>query len=338
MAIKTAKELADACRDIALSYKTLYVYGGIGFPMTEASKSRCLKAYSYNRTNARKSVINAATPDVFGFDCVCLIKALLWGWNGDENAVYGGAKYLSNGVPDVDAGGMLRKCRSVSTDFRNIEVGELVWIPGHVGIYIGDNLVVECTPIWKDGVQITALHNRGTKAGYHGRTWTKHGKLPYVEYMPVAVTPPAVKPEASDTMGLNVGDVVTFTGSVHFKHSNATTGDICKPGKAKITSKSSGKHPYHLVRIVGGGSTVYGWVDAEDIAELQKPWVPEVGDTVKFVGITHYASADATTGAKCSGGEAKITAKSTGKHPYHLVRTGAKGPYGWVDAGTFTKA
>ncbi|MBP3633620.1 MAG: LysM peptidoglycan-binding domain-containing protein [Oscillospiraceae bacterium] len=25
------------------------------------------------------------------------------------------------------------------------------------------------------------------------------------------------------------------------------------------------KHPYHLVRQTGGGSTVYGWVDAADI-------------------------------------------------------------------------
>ena len=30
-----------------------------------------------------------------------------------------------------------------------------------------------------------------------------------------------------------------------------------QPGKAK--------HPYHLVAVSGGGSTVYGWVDAADI-------------------------------------------------------------------------
>mgnify|MGYP002264999694 CR=1 FL=1 len=41
----------------------------------------------------------------------------------------------------------------------------------------------------------------------------------------------------------------------------------CKPGKAKVTVIAKGaKHPYHLVKEAGGGSTVYGWVDAADIA------------------------------------------------------------------------
>ena len=77
---------------------------------------------------------------------------------------------------------MINACNDVSTDFRSIQVGEAVWIPGHIGIYIGDGLAVECTPAWKDGVQITAVHNIGKKSGYNGRSWTKHGKLPYVAY------------------------------------------------------------------------------------------------------------------------------------------------------------
>lgn len=53
---------------------------------------------------------------------------------------------------------------------------------GHIGVYIGNGLAVECTPRWSDGVQITAVHNIGKIAGYNGRTWTKHGKLPHVNY------------------------------------------------------------------------------------------------------------------------------------------------------------
>lgn len=64
---------------------------------------------------------------------------------------------------------------------------------------------------------------------------------------------------------VKVGDVVTFTGNTHYSSSNATKGVSCKPGKAKVTATYNGKHPYHLVRIAGGGSTVYGWVDAKDI-------------------------------------------------------------------------
>lgn len=66
-----------------------------------------------------------------------------------------------------------------------------------------------------------------------------------------------------------VGDVVDFKGSRHYASANAASGPSCKPGKAKITQiyqLGKSKHPYHLVAINGGGSTVYGWVDAADIS------------------------------------------------------------------------
>ena len=68
----------------------------------------------------------------------------------------------------------------MTTDFSKIEVGEAVWMEGHIGVYVGDGLAVECTPRWDNKVQITAC-NRNV-AGYNRRNWTKHGKLPYVTY------------------------------------------------------------------------------------------------------------------------------------------------------------
>ena len=61
-------------------------------------------------------------------------------------------------------------------------MGEAVWVPGHIGVYVGDGCAVECTHRWNDGVQLTAVHNMGEKNGYPGRLWEKHGKLPYVTY------------------------------------------------------------------------------------------------------------------------------------------------------------
>ena len=61
---------------------------------------------------------------------------------------------------------------------------------------------------------------------------------------------------------------MNFTGSKHYASANATSGPACKPGKAKITQiyqLGKSKHPYHLVAVSGGGSTVYGWVDEGDI-------------------------------------------------------------------------
>ena len=151
--------------------------------MTAANKKRYTTNHSYNKAAARVKMINAASEDTFGFDCVCLIKGILWGWNGDKNATYGGAKYASNNVPDIGADSMIKKCPDASTTgWDSMEVGEVVWTTGHIGIYIGDGLAVECTPKWKNCVQITAVANIGSKSGYNARTWKKHGHIPYVEY------------------------------------------------------------------------------------------------------------------------------------------------------------
>ena len=178
-------EFVKKLKDVANNYKTLYVMGCFGAPMTSANKTRYCNNYAYNRDSVRTAMIKAATADTFGFDCVCLIKGILWGWNGDKTKTYGGAKYNSNGVPDKDADQMINLCRNVTNDFTKIEVGELVWCKGHVGVYIGSGLAVECTPAWKNCVQITAVQNIGTKSGYNARTWTKHGRLPYIEYVEV---------------------------------------------------------------------------------------------------------------------------------------------------------
>ena len=180
MAIKTAKELAAAAEAVARNYKTLYVMGCFGAPMNEKNKARYTKNHKYNKAADRTAMIKAASADTFGFDCGGLIKGLLWGWSGDRSKTYGGASYASNGVPDICADSMIKKCAEVSTDFSSIQVGEAVWCKGHIGVYIGDGLAVECTPKWANCVQITACNCY--KAGYNRRNWTKHGKLPYVTY------------------------------------------------------------------------------------------------------------------------------------------------------------
>lgn len=174
-------EFVNKLVDIARNYKTLYVYGCFGAPMTAANRERYCNHTSYNKQASRQKMIRAATPSTFGFDCVCLIKGVLWGWNGNKNKTYGGATYASNGVPDIGADTMIKRCSNISTDFSNLEIGEAVWMSGHIGIYIGNGLAVECTPKWDNCVQITACNC--TKAGYNRRDWTKHGKLPYIEYV-----------------------------------------------------------------------------------------------------------------------------------------------------------
>ena len=143
-----------------------------------------------------KSVANSATEYKLGtfgnktsngkkqWDCSGLLKGILWGY--PENG-----KYKSNGVPDQNADTIISNCINVSSDFNNIIPGEIVWIKGHMGIYIGDGKVIEATPKWDNGVQISTCAN--IASGSKNRKWTKHGKSPYVDYG--NVTMPQEKPQ-----------------------------------------------------------------------------------------------------------------------------------------------
>lgn len=179
-----ASELVRRHIDVAKNYKTVYMWGCFGAPVTSATitnkKAQYPSWYNSSKVEKLKKIVGKS---YFGFDCVNLTKGILWGWAGDKNATYGGAKYASNGVPDTSADGMITKCKDVSsTGWDKMLPGEGLWMPGHWGLYIGDGLAVECTPAWSDGVQITAVQNIGSKNGYHARKWSKHGKLPWVEY------------------------------------------------------------------------------------------------------------------------------------------------------------
>ena len=134
--ITTNLELVERALNVANNYKTLYVMGGWGQPLTEANKKTLIDKWDYNQQPDRTAMINAASTDTFAFDCVCLIKGLLWGWDGTLSHTNGGAVYGSNGVSDTNATGMIDYCYDVSTDFSDIEVGEILWMTGHVGIYI----------------------------------------------------------------------------------------------------------------------------------------------------------------------------------------------------------
>lgn len=206
-----SSELVAKVVDIAKHYKTLYVMGCFGAPLTDTNKSRYIKNHPYNMAAARTSMIMAATPDTFGFDCVNLIKAVLWGWTGDKTKSYGGAKYATNGVPDEGADTMIKRCKdATASGWDKVDPGEVVWTTGHIGVYIGNGLAVECTPKWKNCVQITAVGNIGSRAGYNTRTWKKHGHIPYVEYSG-KVEAPAPAP-APDKKPASPGREVKATG------------------------------------------------------------------------------------------------------------------------------
>ena len=171
-----ASSFVSKLNEIATTKNTVYAWGMFGTIITKSSVQGKAKQYPSWYTEGKIASVFAplygASPPVWGFDCIGLIKGVLWGWEGDESKVYGGAIYANN-VPDASADAMIGKCTDVSSDMGNIAVGEFLWMKGHCGVYVGNSKVVESTPSWANGVQITALT---------ARKWLKHGKLPWVEY------------------------------------------------------------------------------------------------------------------------------------------------------------
>lgn len=110
-------------------------------------------------------------------DCSGLIKAIFWGY--PENG-----KYASNKFPDINANNMIKQCTKTSNDFSKIKKGAIVWLSGHVGIYIGNGVVLECTPKWKGGIQKSyCIGSPFTNTNkLNTRKWTKWGLFKYVNY------------------------------------------------------------------------------------------------------------------------------------------------------------
>jgi N-acetylmuramoyl-L-alanine amidase len=113
-----------------------------------------------------------------------------------------------------------------------------------------------------------------------------------------------------------VGDTVLFTGSKHYVSSDAANGSACKPGKAKIKkiyNIGKSKHPYCIQAVSGSGSTVYGWVDAEDIESIVefKPYIAKVTASVLNVRASADENAKVTTTIS-KGGVYTIIAEKNG--------------------------
>ncbi len=214
----TAEQLASACLSVANDYKTRYLWGVFGSPITEEVLQKKAEQYPnwYTATRLRQLQPYAGN-GYFGFDCVNLIKGILWGWDGDWSATYGGARYGANGVPDVGANRMIELCEEVSGDFSQIEVGEALWQRDHIGVYVGGGLAVESTPSWKNGVQITHVSGLEGDGTYPSRRWTKHGKLPWVDYAP--------KPHWAEEYYENLKEMGLVQGAPAFEQ-KASRGEI----------------------------------------------------------------------------------------------------------------
>ncbi len=173
----TAKELLTILEEIEKAGKDVYAKGCYGQTLTKTllqskrNQSPSMKAWYDAQSVQDKSKTNyeylMTKLGYQGFDCVCLIKGILWGSRPGRCGTY-----KSNSVPDVTANGLFERCTDVTADLNEMEEGMCIWMSGHVGIVAGKDVVYETSP--KTG--------RVVKRAVSKQPWKKVGYLPWITY------------------------------------------------------------------------------------------------------------------------------------------------------------
>lgn len=151
-----------------------YWYGTCVYPCTESRlKSKAKQYPSHYAAGRMPKYRDAIKKRQVCMDCVGMIKGFFWtdGGKGVLDYINGGAEfkntYKGNGCPDKSADGMLEYCKQQGAKWGKIDTlpdvpGVLVFLSGHVGVYIGGGYVVEARG-FAYGVVKTKLSNRPWK-------------------------------------------------------------------------------------------------------------------------------------------------------------------------------
>lgn len=171
-------------------------------------------------------------------------------------------------------------------DWDDIGVGENRGYSDHVGIVVS---VAGAVMKVIEGNKSNAVGYRTIKA--NDKYIRGYGVPKYASRATEEVTIPA------EDLAYKVGDLVQFTGCLHYTSSyKSGVARGCKAGVANVTAIAKGKpHPYHLKAVVGKGSTVYGWVNANDVIskDTEKTYTVIKGDTLSKIAKAHGTTVEA---------------------------------------------
>lgn len=170
MATKTASSLVA------------YAIAQLGFPYWYATYGSIATEalYSYKKKQYPSYYTASDFPKQYGLrvhDCVGIVKGYHWSDTPTAKPIY-----KANGFPDTSADGMYSYCKKKSTNMSKMPdvPGILVFMSGHVGMYIGNGKVVEARG-HAYGVVRTNLKNR---------PWTKWSYDPDLVYDTETATAP----------------------------------------------------------------------------------------------------------------------------------------------------
>lgn len=151
----------------ALKCRWGYVYGTYGQVLEPELLDTCEKRYS-DQVTPYLDFTKINWMDGRVTDCVGLIKG--YGWFDPQS---GEIRYRTNGMPDLNANGMVQAAAEKGSIDTIPEIpGLAVWMDGHIGVYIGNGEVIEAMSS-KKGVVKTKLKGRG---------WNSWLKVPSIQY------------------------------------------------------------------------------------------------------------------------------------------------------------
>lgn len=266
----TNNQLAEFAKK-KLGVKSAYMWGDWGRLITNSTinqkvtQYRAMESTKKYYTDKRVAYLRSLVgKGYFGCDCTGLYKWFIW----SENDRYT-PKYTK--ATDRDTVGMYNAA-TVKGDINTIpEIpGLIVYKYGHVGVYIGNGEVVECTlSSFGDGIVKTKLKNRD---------WTHWLKMPEITYETESA------PQKTE---FDIGDEVVVSGKL-YRTANATrTKSSVSNKRTKITRIAKGtKHPYNTTGDLG-------WMDAADIklvsAAAETPAKPVEETVTMTVNVTSLA-------------------------------------------------
>lgn len=244
----------------ALELNTRYMWGGLFREITADYVSRLAAQYPSQYGTARRAALNGLTgKGYYGCDCIGLVKSYYFGGFGAAANAKGYDVSRDYSVGSMySAAGIKGKIADMPQKAGILVMTENL---GHVGVYVGDGKVIECTLRGSlDGV---------VQTDFSAVAWAYWCQCPCIEddrtitSTSESTTAANTNPTAAaDGDMLPLNSIVEFAGGQQYVSSTAVEGVKASAGRVKITTRALGAaHPYHAISVDNSG--VYGWVDAD---------------------------------------------------------------------------
>ena len=158
------------------NYDTQYATGAFG-AICGLYNNR--ERYAKNSVPSTAKKIRSAPDDAILMDCIGCGKGILWGFDFNLDARYGGAAYKSNDVPDFSVKSLQKYCTKYVKDGCSNQYGiyQGEWLRNadldHIAYYLGNGKIAEFTQRGDCKFRIADLSSR---------KWEGHGLIKWITY------------------------------------------------------------------------------------------------------------------------------------------------------------